>query len=354
MQETDNTSHEFRDGDRLGVLAVQTAEIKRETETLIPEISPERAATYEDRDPNKVYLFECGDDRGITDESAEKLAQELGVEKYAMLRGFGGLFGVARTLGVAVAIQYGPEALKAYGGDLEQFAMDLKSRVESTSNVKLVAHSAEANEDNATQLNPASEKGIGCAYCAAMGGVCGLCQADSPLIPLARTEQAALFGDDSLVDQVSQGNSAFEQHFFPTQGKNFAITRSSLIKSDVPTLILAGQHENASSERNRRDKKIVVVENFQTDKVSNPNRAIEAGVPFYNNDVTATAEMLIKAYPELKLSPAILLAVMDQDIRAVRAALADHEGLNAEDLPLERNGDPKAAISYLESLVLAA
>lgn len=343
MQETDNTPHVFHDGGELGALAImQTAEVEHQPEITTPEISPERAATYEDRDPNKTYLYECGDDRGITDASAEKLAQELGVETYAMLRGFGGLYGVARTLGVAIAVQYGPEALQAYGGNFKEFAIETKNRVEATSKVKLVAHSADGNEGNSAELNPDSTEGIGCAYCAALGGVCGLCQSKSPLMPLANSEQTALFGDNSLVEPVAAGNEAFEQHFFGAEGKNFAITRNDLIEDDVPAPILAGKHEKAA--------KVVVVENFHVDKVSDPNRAIEAGVPFYDNDVTATAEMLIKAYPELQLSPTILLAVMDQDIRAVRAALADHEGLGAEDMKLERQGDPKAAIAYLESL----
>ena len=62
-------------------------------------------------------------------------------------------------------------------------------------------------------------------------------------------------------------------------------------------------------------------------KVSSPGVANAAEKPFYDNDVTAVAEMIMRAFPELRLNPRIILAAMDHDIRATRAALAAHEGL---------------------------
>jgi hypothetical protein len=310
---------------------------------LTPEISAERQAAYVDRDPNTTYLLGCGDDRNATEESAEKLAQENTAEKDAVLRYYGGLYGLTRIFGVTMATQFGADSLKAYNGDLNKLALDVKNRVEATSDIKLVNHSAEANEGNAADLDMDSENGLGCAYCALIGGVCSLCAPGTDLSALARNEQVELFGDSSLAEPVEKGNAVFLDTFLDGSADS-SLSREDFSAVGAPVSILSGAHAKA--------KDVVVVQNFHPGKVSSPKAANEAGVPFYNNDITAVAEALIKAFPELHLNPRIMFAAMDLDVRAVRHALAQHEdeSLTAKDMKLERYGNPEEAVAYLESL----
>ncbi len=108
-------------------------------------------------------------------------------------------------------------------------------------------------------------------------------------------------------------------------------------------MILSGAHKPAS--------KVVVVQNFIPDKVSSPGVANAAEKPFYDNDVAAVAEMIMRAFPERQLSPRVMLAAMDHDIRATRAALAAHENLDASAMKVERYGNPAEALAYLEAIL---
>ena len=328
-------------GDQLGVLAVQN-EVKIETEPSIPEISTERQATYSRKDPNIEYLILCGDDRNVTAESIAAL-KEQGFEKPEnSIRYFGGEVGIMRVFALAVAVQYGEEVLARYSKDPVQLTDDVNTRVEATNNVRGGIHSAEANEENPAQINEHSEKGVGCAYCASFGGVCSICAHNEAAAELAKSEQSKLFKDNSLVEPVIEANRKLEDHLFDGNGADRGLGRSDFAKLGAPVAILEGPH-GASED-------LVVVQNF-TDKVSDPGMANESGIRFYDNDVTQVAEMLMRAFPELKLKPRILFAVMDHDIRGVRVALASHDGeADASRLALERYGDPEAAIAYLESL----
>lgn len=310
--------------------------------TTTPEISAERESAFAEKNPDGTYYLFCGDDRNLTPESAEALSSPDTEHPDTAIRYYGGEVGPARVLAVAIAAQYGPEALQAYQGSFADFVQDQSSRISAALKVRLGVHSARDNEGNGSQLDGASEKGIGCAYAAGAQAVTQLSGSEA-LVNLGQAEERQLFGEGAgYVDRVAEANRAVESHFSQGGQVSFGLDRSDLQRLAAPVAILEGAHASVDQA--------VVVMNFHADKISNPRRANETNVPFYNNDVTQVAEMLIRANPDLNLDPRILLAVMDQDIRATREALASHEGKHADDLRVERYGDPQAAIAYLESI----
>lgn len=308
----------------------------------LPEMSADRQATLVERNPDQVYLYGCSDDRDLTEENAKLISEKYGVEADSYLRGYGGATGVARITAVSVAAQYGAEALANYGTDFVAFEAETKQRVENTSNVKLAHHSAESNENNPAELDHDSEHGLGCAYCMLVGAVTDLNKPGSPIDELGRAEETIIFGDDLLLDPVEAANEAVEAQFFGDAKAAFALSRKDLTDLDMPVMILAGKHAAAAD--------VEVVMNFDPTKVSQPGVANRQGSPMYFIDATATAEMIIRAYPELKLQPRIILAAIDHDARAVREALASGEGLHADAMKLVRNGTVEDAVSYLEAI----
>lgn len=324
-----------------GMGAVAMHETEQQV-TRTPEISAERESTFAEKNPEGTYYLFCGDDRNLTTESAEALAGTETEHPDTAIRYYGGEVGAARVLATAVAMQYGAEALQTYSGSFADFVKDQGQRISTVLKVQPGVHSAHDNEGNATHLDDDSEKGIGCAYAAGAQAVTNLSSSEA-LVDLAQTEEQQLFGANAgYVDRVAEANRAVESHFSHGGQVGFGLDRSSLQQLDAPVAILEGAHASVDQA--------VVVMNFHVDKISNPRRANETNVPFYNNDVTQVAEMLIRANPDLNLDPRTLLAVMDQDIRATREALASHEGKHADDLRVERYGDPEAAIAYLESI----
>lgn len=305
----------------------------------VPEITPEIAVTYEDKNPGIRYEVGCGDDRPKTDASHATL-QEAGhaPETTAMIRYYGAGAGLARVLGVTVAAQ-SPEALSQYAGSFVDFTKEVVGRIEATSNIKVAMHSAESNEGNPATFNPASSEGLGCAYAANVGALANICASDTGHAELTTTEGVSLLGDSVEHELIKRANDSFGNHFFGKEYATTGLTRNDYVELGLPTQVLKGAHAKPADT--------FVVANFTAEKVSNPTRAAQEGRQFYDVDVTQAAEMLMRAFPELKLDPEILLAVMDQDIRATRVALA---GGNAADLELRRFGDPQTALTYLKSL----
>lgn len=312
----------------------------------VKEVSADRAATFLVKDPTKKYLLSCGDDRNMTDASADHLRSTFVdidlADPNTAIRYYGGGIGIARITATVVAAQYGPRGLEQFGNDFVAFVSDNQQRVEATSGVVLTEHSAEGNEGNPDHIDEDSTNGLGCAYAANVGTV-SLYNQDPDTASLAKHEAVALGVNEQLVmSTVAQANANVSDHFF-VDNKAFGFTRKEYgLLQNMHDVILAGSHAHTTEA--------VVVVNFHADKVSNPQAANESGVPFYNNDVTQVAEMIMRAYPELNLDPKIILSVMLEDIAATRKALAAGDGLEAKDLKLEYYGNPAQAIEYLESI----
>lgn len=307
---------------------------------LIPEISAERKDTFEPFDPTAKYLVGCSDDRKPTDESQQLIVDQYGVEPDNYIRIYGGLHGGARRALVAIAAYYGPEVLAQYDGKagIGGFTGEYKKRVETAVNVVLGDHSAEGNEGNASALDLESEKGLGCAYCEGICAVTSLCADRQGLALLAEDEVPTSLGEPARMDIITEANRAVGEQFL-ADGQ--PVTRHDMIDLNAPVAIYAGAHAPA--------EEVKVVLNF-TDNVSSPNKAIATEVPFYCVDVMHELRLAKNAFPELFNNEQILetLAhVIEHDARAVRQALASHEGKTAEDMQLERYGDLQSAIAYV-------
>jgi len=321
-----------------GVVAM--AEVKHET-VLIPEISPERRETYKAFDPSVTYLVECSDDRELTPESEAALIEAHGITPDNYIRIFGGLPGMARRVLVTLAAHSGPEVLMSYAQSdrpFNGFLKELKDRVESNADVVMAAHSAEKNEGNPTNLNMDSEQGLGCAYCQGICVVGGYCAENGNLAKLAAEEVPASLGEPAQMDVITQANDAIGELFFKDEQP---VTRRDMADLGIAVAILKGDHAPADD--------IEVVLNF-TDEVSSPKAANDANVPLYSVDVVHELLLAKKAFPELFNNEAILrtyMHVIEHDARAVREALANHEGKTAANMHLARNGKPDSAIAYV-------
>lgn len=321
---------------------MKNVEIKK----ALPEIDEELKATYETRRNSEVITIDCGDDRRRTAESKAALL-ELGVAPQvdSYLRYFGSQTGIIRDLAITLALQYGAEALEQWPGDFDDFVAQATRRIEGSQNIVFVKHTAEKNEGNKASFDPESENGLGCAHAAGIGAVTDIATNHEPTRELALVEQPLIVGSDSYVESVIKANRDTGEHFFGRNMKTFGLGRADYQKIGGPVSVLEGDHALSSDT--------FVVYNFTTDQVTNPDKAHEINRPFYDVDMTQVAELLIRAFPEFKLKPKVLFAVMDQNTRATRAALASHDGdhsVDASRLAVKRYGDPEAAILYLESI----
>lgn len=318
----------------------------------IPEITPEQEAVYTDFDPNKLYAVACGDDRYPTEESLALLPD--GVEKDGTLvRYYGGIWGVSRVLAVAIAQQYGIDALKEhYHGDFVEFACGVRDRIEATTNLRFTVHSAEANEDGAKDtLNESSEKGVGCAYADSIGGVSQL--NSDPTVRSIASEEARQLSQaevDQRFDEIVAANQVVFNLLFEDNAAA-SLSREDFLRTAMPSLILVGAHRHITDG-------VKAVANLRDDKVSNPRIAEENGGRFYNNDIAIIAKAVMTAFSDLKLNPHWLLDIMVEDIAATRQALAgreEHPGHNefdAADLIPARYGSFVKALRKLEEHAL--
>lgn len=344
----------------LGGAAV--AEIRVDT-VLIPEISEGRKNTFAPFNENATYLVECSDDRELTEDSVAKLSRELNISPENFIRVYGGLPGMSRRALVAINMYYGPATVAKYVEQLTKtpaghnedaagiapkkseksfilFTEEYRNRAEATSKVKLAVHSAEKNEANTTELNMDSDQGLGCAYCQGICVVTELCASDGNLRKLAEEEVPASLGVPAQMDLVTASNRSVGDLYFGSEGDKQPITRADIELLGAPVAILDGEHASADDA--------VVVLNYTTD-VSNPSAANKTNVPYYSVDVLPELIITKKALPELfndEGSLRALLHVIEHDARAVREALANHEGKTAKDLALERHGDAESAIAF--------
>jgi hypothetical protein len=308
--------------------------------SIMPELSPELAATYENKDPYTIYELGCGDDRAPTPESHAALVEEGADATEAMLRYYGGLAGVTRVLILTLLAQERRDLIdKEFSGSFVDVMKNVKSAVEAANNnVRLELHTAEASEGNPAYFDPNSQTDVGCAYAANVATIGAICATDPNHADLTQQESQSVYNTPLTASKVQVANDVLNATYFADPDV-VGLTREDFTDVKAPIQVLKGGHADPNDT--------LVAINFTTDKLSNPTKAAAAGTPFYNNDVTQVAEMLIRTYPDFELDPTIMFAVMDQDIRATRAALT---GGDATALKQARIGDPEEAIAYLKSI----
>ena len=314
-------------------------EIMEKDDIEVAEISELKEATFIEKDPSKTYWLACGDDRNATAESADNL-NEAGVESIeTAIRYYGALAGISRVLATTLVEQYGSEALEDLPDDFVELMKEVQSKVEGDGKVRMSMHTAESNEGNSTSFDAQSEQGVGCAYAAGAKVVTEI-NASSANKKLTSEEYLLVSGQEDPFDRIADANTVVADHYFG--GEAAGLSRRDYVEIGVPVEVLAGSHARA-------DVATAVV-NFKPDRISNPRHANEDSEPFYNNDVTQVAEMLIKAFPDHQLDPETLIKVMLSDIAATRTALAAQDNLQPTDLRLEVYGSYDEAVEYLQSV----
>lgn len=307
--------------------------------TEVYEISELKEATFVEKDPKATYYLSCGDDRNLTEESGAALA-ELGVESPDLtIRYYGAAIGGSRVVLTTLAEQYGEDGFDGLPDSFTEAVDDFARRAESSSKVRMTVHSAEKNEASTAHFDTDSTNGLGCAYAGGVKVVTELNQ-DKSVQTLAAAEFTDMSGESVAQNSIASANRLVSERFFSDMQSG--LTRSDYTELGLPVAIHAGEHAHASEA--------TVVVNFHADKVSNPRHANEEAVPYYDNDVTQMAEIILRAYPEYELDPETLLKVMINDIAATRQALASHDDLQASDLRLETYGSYHDAVAYLKAL----
>lgn len=333
----------------LGHLSIdETAGDELMRDVLIEEADEEIETTLRER-PEGLVLLGCGDDRGITRASAAALENKGFPGKEPYIRYFGGAYGMARVALVAEAMQLGTKSLKELmrREDYINYTALMSSLAAKNAEVIPAAHSAVSSEQNKAELNPESKNHIACAYAFNVGEITYIAGHSKKVQRLTQEEYRALFGplaDPHEIELAAEANRDFASLVLGDQSREYSIDRTELFAMRVPTMILRGSH--AKSEDT------FLLANFSTDKLTDPNAAIEIDRPYYAIDFTQTAEVIIKSRPEVKYSPEVLFATMMLDVCATRAALAAHDNgpANPERISLVRYGDPEEAIDYLRSL----
>ena len=333
----------------LGALTIEGMHEEEDMENIfIPEADEEIVTTLRPR-PEGWVLLGCGDDRGISKASSTHLENEGLPANRPYLRYFGGSYGLARVSQVAAVAQYGLDILSTLDpkSDFVKYSAEFGDLAEKNTEVITTAHSAEDNELNKGRLNPASTAPLACAYAFNIGEVSHIAGHNRQVQNLSGYEYRALFGPDFSTKHfpvVATANREVAAKVFGPDYRKFSITRSNLLSTGVPTMVLEGSHApNADT---------FLLANFSTDMLSDPQAAQDIERPYYGIDFTQTAEIIMKSMPQLKLDPEILLATMVLDVTATRAALAAHDGgpANPERISLVRYGDPEKALDYLRSL----
>lgn len=312
----------------------------------IPELSRERQSTYTEKNPDLKYFAVCGDDRGLTQESAAMTSKDGYADPNEALRVFGGLEGFARMSAAVIIAQHGQDTfVELFGSGFNSFAKEVGARAESDAvRVSFCNHTAEKNEDDAAKLNLSSDKGLGCAHGANAQLVTEL-NADTGVVARGKSEEHVLFNDqasEEYIDKIAQANLQAARIFSHDGEKSYNLNRDDFVAIQAPIVVVAGDHLPAKST--------VVALNFNTDKISRPRLANEQGIGFYDQDVTQIAEAMIRTFPELQLDSRLVMETVIHDVRPTRKALAGSENLELEDLEIQTFGDPLDALAYLSSI----
>jgi hypothetical protein len=310
---------------------------EQEDDAMMPEVNEAIKQNFS-RIEFPVVLT-CGDDRIVASASMKELSgQGLPVDR-PFLRLFGGKYGAANILAVAVTAQYGPEYTQdKLGRDFHGLADEVAGRAADL-NVFMISHSSEDAERG--------QGALGCARISALGKLNQISAKDQLSIRVAEADSESLFGISGRKSGFHEIPGAFamaSRIYFGSRPQDYAITRKDTARE--PVMILAGGHADPEKDG------VIHVVNLQKDRVSDVNEAVARGHYFYDSDVTIVAETLMRSFPELHLDPRFLLNSMLLDQSATRAALAAAGGGAADPqrIPSHRYGGGREALDYLSSL----
>ena len=301
----------------------------------------------------------CGDDRPITEQSAEELAAQAPealspLEAYASI--YGGAAGITKAMLIAGIVQYGPDFVQNVGGFEGMLERVVRVMGADTSDqaIKPILHSAEGNENADGTFCMHGDAATGCAYCGGVGATSDLLVGDNALIRnVARDDQVAVFGSDQYVDELLDAHRQFLELATSGKGGAFAVDREAYIKlaqeSGMSVMVLAGKHAAA--------KGTGVISNFELGTIGSANQAHDAGMDFYRQDIAQITAAILRNFREYDLSPELLFRQFMLDATPVRAVLAAHDAdpelqgkLDPRNLPAGYRGDPRAAIETLQQL----
>lgn len=320
---------------------------------LSTEFMKAREAFYVPRE-GKVFLF-CGDDRPATEASADALHTShpdvMDIrEGYASI--YSGFAGAVKNALVTGIVQYGPEFVQRVGGfngmseKLLRFASDNED-----DSIIAGLHSAESNEENAATFNAHCDNPMGCAYCMGVGATSQLTVTNPEISDVARDDQVHVFGSDDFFEDLKGAHQTLLEEGTDGQMGNFAIARAEYreLSKQLPVQVLQGNHTGARTSG--------VISNFDRSTVGSATKAHEAGQDIYREDIAIAAEYVLRALPEYKLNPEILLRAFQLDSTSVRAVLASHDAdpslhgkLDPTALAMGVRGDIQQAIRELASI----
>lgn len=301
----------------------------------------------------KVFLF-CGDDRPATDASADALHASypdiMDVrEGYASI--YGGFAGAVKNALVTGIVQHGPEFVQRVGG-FNGMSEKLLRAADSRHDLIIAGlHSAESNEENAAAFNAHCDNPMGCAYCMGLGATSQLTASNTEISDVARADQVHVFGSDAFFDDLKKAHQALLEEATDGQMGDFAIARADYreLGKQLPVQILQGSHTGARTSG--------VISNFDRNTVGSAAKAHKACQDIYREDIAIAAEYVLRALPEYKLNPEILLRAFQLDSTSVRAVLASHDAdpslhgkLDPTALAMGVRGDVQQAIHELSSI----
>jgi hypothetical protein len=318
-----------------------------EQELIMPEASEAIKSTFIEIAETDPIIIACGDDRGITHESMKYLISQGLPAESAFGRIFGGLYGIANTLLIGIAVQHGPAAMRReMNGSFTHYAHELAAAAKEHK-IYLVTHSSVTAEGNPTRLSLASNNPLGCARAEGHGVVNTLATSDPLVFEQARHESISLHGNTASnrhFDKLLHGIKAVTNEL-GEQPKNYSVSREIIMESGIPAMVVKDDHAPVGQ--------VDHVFSLRTDKIADPDRAITQGTPFYGTDAVQGVRAIIKTKPHLQLDPMLLMDITTYDEVTTRAALAKSTGGHSYDPRLiksYRYGDPAIAMDYLYSL----
>lgn len=313
----------------------------------MPEASEAIKSAFIEFAENAPIVIGCGDDRPNTPENIRYLISQGLPAETAFGHIFGGLYGIANATLIGVAVQHGPTAMRReMGGNFTRYSEDLGASAKQRG-FYLLTHSSKSAEGNPTRLNLASKNPLGCARASAHGAINTLAFSDPLIFECARQESVSLYGETASNRQFDRITTGIETatRALGDEPKNYSISREDVMEAGIPAMVLDNDHAPVGH--------VDHVVNLRTDKISDPDIAINQRTPFYSTDLVHAVRAIVKTKPELQLDPLLLMDVLIYDEVATRAALAKSTGGHAYDPRLiksYRYGDPAMAADYLYSL----
>lgn len=319
----------------------------------------DREASFATIPQEAPRLSVCSDERRMSPDSWLNLVNHYGIDQEVHYnRDFGGIHGDTFDFAVAVAAMNGPEALRAFAGDPETLARDVKQTIQSDNQfaaqegfgeVFAVDHSDDHSEHNSTDLNlEDKEGGLGCLFNKKFGTVLGLAATNRDIQAEAREAYVAQSLNPAIFDAVVEGaRGAFE--VLLNNNGDYGVSRkdaAALADRDSAgkpvAAILTGDHFAVED--------VVEIANYVPNSGAKPDDAH----PAFVTDMTDKTLQLCRAFQRqgLTLNPEYVFAVKELKRAVVRFALS---GGKVDTMAHTSRGNAQQGLAYVrEQLGLAA